>query len=268
MIDSPYLAKPGKKFKLSSHKTDDKGEFNDKEDAEPVTKKHLERLDQLQEVLYAGRQHAILVIFQAMDGGGKHGAIEHIFSGINPQGCGVTSFKKPSEVEARHDFLWREHLAVPEKGMIGIFNRSHYEAVLVERVHNLVPKKRWQARYEHINAFEKMLSDEGVTILKFFLHISKDEQRERLQARLDNQEKHWKFDPNDIEERKLWNEYQHAYEDVIAKCSTEWAPWYVVPADRKWFRNWVIGDTIVRTMEKLDLKFPAPVEGIRKYKIE
>ena len=268
IIDSPYVVKPGKKFKIKSRSTDDQGKFKDREDALPATQKHLEKLDHLQEVLYAGNQHALLIVFQAMDGGGKDGAIEHIFSGINPQGCQVTSFKKPNELELAHDFLWRIHGAAPRKGMIGIFNRSHYESVLVERVHKLVPKKQWQARYEHINSMEKMLTDEGTTILKFFLHISKDEQRQRLQDRLDNQEKHWKFDPNDLEERKLWDEYQEAYEDAIGKCSTEWAPWYVVPADRKWFRNWVISDTIVRTMQKLDLQFPAAIEGIRKYKIE
>ncbi len=268
MIDSPFIVKPGKKFSLADRKTSERGDFKEKEDADPAVDKHLNKLAHLQEMLYAQNKHALLIIFQAMDGGGKDGAIEHIFKRTNPQGVAVTSFKKPSELELAHDFLWREHLVVPRKGMIGIFNRSHYEGVLVERVHNLVPKKQWQARYAHINAWEKMLADEGVTILKFFLHISKDTQRERLQARLDEQEKHWKFDPNDINERKLWYEYQSAYEDAIGKCSTEWAPWFVVPADRKWFRNWVIGDTIVRAMEKLDLKFPEAVEGIRKYKIE
>lgn len=268
IIDSPYLAKPGKKFNLTDCKTSDKGDFKEKEDALPVVEANLKKLDHLQEVLYAQNKHAILIVIQAMDAGGKDGAIEHIFSGLNPQGCQVSSFKKPTELETAHDFLWRHQIAAPRKGMIGIFNRSHYEAVLVERVRKIVPKEVWQVRYDHINQWEKMLSDEGTTVLKFFLHISKEEQRERLQARLEDPEKNWKFNPGDLEERKLWDDYQKAFADVLGKCSTEWAPWYVVPSDRKWFRNWVISDIVVRTLQKLDLKFPKPIEGIEQYKID
>lgn len=268
MIDSPYLIKPGKKVRLSKLSTDDTGKFRHKDDAKAVSQKNLERLWELQDVLYAQAKHAVLIVFQAMDAGGKDGAIEHVFSGVNPQGCSVTSFKAPSTLELAHDYLWRIHAAVPGRGMIGIFNRSHYESVLVERVKNLVPKKVWSKRYEQINSFEKLLSDEGVTILKFFLHISPDEQKQRLQERLRDPHKNWKFNPQDLEERKRWDEYQEAYEDALEKCSTDHAPWIAVPADHKWFRNWVISDTIVRTLEKLDLQYPKAIEGIEKYKVE
>ena len=267
LIDSPYLVTPGKKFKLADRPTDDTGPFKNKQDALGPTGENLEKLDKLQEVLYAQEKHAVLILFQAMDAGGKDGAIEHVFSGINPQGCSVTSFKAPGTLERAHDFLWRHHLAAPAKGMIGIHNRSHYEAVLVERVKDLVPKDVWSKRYDHVNGFEKELSDEGTLVLKFFLHISKEEQRERLQARIDNPDKHWKFDPRDLEERKRWDDYQAAYEDAVKKCSTEWAPWYVVPADRKWFRNWVLSDTIVRSLEKLELDYPPPAKGLEKIKV-
>src|SRR6476659_10416888 len=187
-----------------------------------------------------------------MDCGGKDGSIEHVFSSVNPQGCQVTSFKVPTPLELAHDYLWRIHQAVPPKGMIGIFNRSHYESVLVERVKNLVPKDVWSRRYRHINEFERLLADEGTTIIKFFLHISKDEQKRRMQARLDDKQKNWKFNVGDLKERALWDDYQEAYQDALRECSTDYAPWYVVPADKKWYRNWVISDTIVRTVQSLD----------------
>jgi PPK2 family polyphosphate:nucleotide phosphotransferase len=202
-----------------------------------------------------------------MDAGGKDGTIRHIFSGVNPQGCAVTSFKSPSTIERAHDFLWRVHAAAPANGMIGIFNRSHYEDVLIVRVHNLVPKDVWSKRYAHICEFEKLLSDSGTTILKFFLHISKDEQKKRLQARLDDPQKHWKFNVEDLAERKLWDEYMEAFDDALEKTSTRYAPWYVVPSDRKWFRNWVISDTIVHALEDMRLKFPDPAPGLDKVKI-
>jgi PPK2 family polyphosphate:nucleotide phosphotransferase len=268
MFDSPYLVQPGKKFKLSDRKTNDTGPFTDRGEAEPVTKKTVAQLHDMQDELYAQAKHAVLIVFQAMDAGGKDGAIDHIFSGVNPQGCSVTSFKRPTPEELAHDFLWRIHAATPRKGMIGIFNRSHYESVLVERVRKIVPKDVWSDRYEHIRNFEKMLADEGTTILKFFLHISKDEQKERLESRLKDPAKNWKFDPGDLAERKLWDEYQEAYEDALRETSTKYAPWYVVPADRKWFRNWVISETIVQTMKDLDLKFPPPVEGLEKIVVE
>jgi PPK2 family polyphosphate:nucleotide phosphotransferase len=268
MIDSPYLIQPGKKVHLKKLKTDEIGPFADKDDAKDTIQKNLKKLRDLQEILYAEKKHALLIVFQAIDAGGKDGAIDHVFSGVNPQGCSVTSFKKPTDVELAHDYLWRIHLAVPERGMIGIFNRSHYESVLVERVRKLVPKDVWKKRYDHINNFEKMLSDEGVTIIKFFLHISKDEQKRRLEQRLNDETKNWKFDPQDLIERKCWSEYVEAYEDLLEKCSRNNAPWYVVPADHKWFRNWVISDTIVRTLAKLKMKFPPAIEGVEKYKID
>ncbi len=267
MHHSPYLVKPGKHINLARFDTADHGRFASKEEAEPVIEKNLHKFHKLQELLYAQSRYSLLIVFQAMDTGGKDGAIKHVFSGINPQGCQVTSFKQPSHLELAHDFLWRIHAAAPPKGMIGIFNRSHYESVLVERVHELVPKKVWMRRYDLINQFEKLLASEGTTIIKFFLHISKEEQKNRLQSRLDDKKKHWKFDPNDLNERKLWDEYQSAYQDAVQKCSTDFAPWYIVPADHKWFRNWVISDTIVRTLGKLPLKFPPATEGVENIKI-
>ncbi len=267
MIDSPYLIVPGSKVNLRKIDTDDKGKFKDKVEGEAAARKNLNELHELQEVLYAQSKHAILIVLQAMDAAGKDGTIDHIFSGMNPQGCQVTSFKVPTPLEKSHDFLWRIHEAVPAKGMIGIFNRSHYESVLVERVRSFAPKEMWKARYEHINNFEKMLADEGTTIVKFFLHISKEEQAERMQARLDDPTKNWKFNPGDLEERKLWDDYQEAYEDAISKCSTESAPWYVIPADKKWYRNYVISDILTRLLKSLDLKYPDPIPDIGKYKV-
>ena len=268
MFKSDYLVVPGKKFKLKDFPTDDTGPFEEREDAERAIETNRQRIAELQEVLYAEAKHALLVVFQAIDAGGKDGAIRYLFTGVNPQGCSVTSFKKPTGLELSHDFLWRVHAAVPPRGMIGIFNRSHYESVLVERVKSLVPKKVWSGRYDHINRFEEVLADEGVTIVKFFLHISKDEQKRRLEKRLADLHKNWKFNPADLEERKLWDDYQEAFDDMLERCSTEHAPWYVVPADRKWFRNWVLSETIVRTMESLDMKYPDPVPGLDKIKIE
>jgi PPK2 family polyphosphate:nucleotide phosphotransferase len=268
MVDSPYLVKPGKRFKLSKIDPDDKGKFRHSDEVEGEVAENLAALDHWQEVLYAQAKYAVLIVFQAMDAGGKDGAIEHIFSGVNPQGCSVASFKAPTHLELAHDYLWRYHLAVPRKGMIGIFNRSHYESVLVERVKEIVPKKVWEKRYEQINGFEAMLAAENVVTLKFYLHISKKEQAERLQARLDNPEKNWKFDPGDLVERKRWDDYMDAFEDALTHCSTASAPWYVIPANRKWFRNWAISDIIVRTLKELPLKYPKPVEDLKKYKIE
>ena len=268
MVNSPYLVTPGKKIKLSHFPTDETDPFKNKEDAKKPTKQNLKKLDKLQEVLYAQAKHAVLIVFQAMDGGGKDGAIEHVFSGLNPQGCTVSSFKQPTPLELAHDFLWRIHAAVPAKGMIGIFNRSQYESVLVERVHQLVPEEVWSQRYEHINTFEKMLAEEGTTIIKFFLHISFEEQKERMEKRLADPTKNWKFSPADLKERKRWDDYQAAYQDALRKCSTEWAPWYVVPSDHKWYRNWVVSDTIVRTLETLDLQFPPPLKDADRIKVK
>jgi PPK2 family polyphosphate:nucleotide phosphotransferase len=260
LVDSPYLVQPEtKKIRLSKWSTDDTGPFKDADECKVDTDKNIKRLIEMQELLYASGSHALLIVFQAMDAGGKDGAISHVFSGVNPQGCTVTPFKVPTPLEHRHDFLWRIHAAVPPKGMIGIFNRSQYESVLVERVHDLVPEKVWSRRYKQINSFEKLLNKEGTTILKFFLHISKDEQRRRLQARLDDKQKYWKFQPSDVKERGFWDQYTAAYEDALTNCSTKHGPWFVVPSDHKWFRNWVVSDTIVRALKKMDLKYPKPV---------
>ncbi|MGB7157043.1 MAG: polyphosphate kinase 2 family protein [Tepidisphaeraceae bacterium] len=262
MTDSPYLVVPGKRFALKDRPTDDTGPFADKKEGNVACEANLELLDELQERLYAESKHALLVVLQAMDTGGKDGTIEHVFSGVDPQGCSVTSFKAPTPLELAHDYLWRIHEAAPPKGMIGIFNRSHYESVLVERVKNLVPKDVWSRRYKHINDFEQLLSDEGVTIVKFFLHISRDEQKRRLEARLADPQKHWKFNPNDLKERERWDDYQAAYQDALRECSTKNSPWYVVPADKKWFRNWVVSDVLVRTLKGLKMQYPPAAKGL------
>jgi PPK2 family polyphosphate:nucleotide phosphotransferase len=202
-----------------------------------------------------------------MDTGGKDGTIKHVFEGVNPQGCRVSSFKAPSAEEANHDFLWRYHKSAPAKGRIGIFNRSHYEDVLIVRVKSLVHEEVWRPRYEIINDFERGLTLGGITVLKFFLHISKDEQKRRLQRRLDNPDKRWKFDHGDIRERLLWDEYQEAYQDMINACSTEHAPWYVVPADKKWYRNLVVARTIADTLEAMDPRYPPAEEGLENVTI-
>lgn len=217
-----------------------------------------ERLADLQELLYAGRQHKLLIVLQGMDTSGKDGTIRHVMRGLSPAGVRVTSFKRPTETELAHDFLWRVHAEVPGSGEIAIFNRSHYEDVLVVRVHGLVPEKVWRKRYDSINEFERLLSESGTKILKFFLHISKDEQRKRLQARLDDPTKRWKFQHGDLEERKLWTEYQAAYEEAIQRTSTPAAPWIVVPANKKWARNWVVAKEISTAMEKLRMEYPQP----------
>jgi PPK2 family polyphosphate:nucleotide phosphotransferase len=214
------------------------------------------RIAKLQEVLYAENKTSVLVVLQGMDTSGKDGVLRHVFSGINPQGCCVTSFKKPSEAEADRDFLWRIHNAVPARGEIGVFNRSHYEDVLIVRVHNYVPEKVWRKRYDMINDCERYLSENHIVMLKFFLHIDKDEQKERLQARLDDPEKRWKFNPADLTERAFWDDYQRAYEDVLMKCSTDVAPWFVIPANKKWYRNWAVARILRETLEALDPKAP------------
>jgi len=268
MVDSPYLVHPGKKVRLSDWPTDITGEFAKKADAKPELHKNLKKLAEQQELLYASGKRALLVVFQAMDGGGKDGAIEHVFSGVNPQGCVVTSFKVPTPEEMAHDFLWRIHKAAPARGMIGIFNRSHYESVLVERVKKLVPREVWSARYDSINSFERLLTDEGTTILKFFLHISWEEQKRRMEARLKDPRKNWKFSPSDLKERRRWDGYMEAYEDALRKCSTKSAPWYIVPADHKWYRNWVVSDTIVQALKKLKLSYPPPLKDADKIRVK
>ena len=218
--------------------------------------------------MYAEQKHKVLVVLQGMDTSGKDGVIRHVFEGVNPQGVKVASFKVPTPEELAHDYLWRIHKQTPGKGELVIFNRSHYEDVLVVRVHDLVEKDVWSRRYDQINHFERMLADEGTIILKFFLHISLDEQKKRLQDRLDNPDKHWKFSVGDLKERKLWSEYVKAYEDVLQKTSTEWAPWYLVPANHKWYRDLVIGTILVDTLKGLNMKYPQPADDLSKIVIE
>ena len=225
-------------------------------------------LSELQERLWAEDARSLLVVLQAIDAGGKDGAIRKVFAGVNPQGCRVTSFKAPSEDELAHDFLWRVHANVPRKGEIGIFNRSHYEDVLVVRVHDLVPKKVWSKRYSAINDFEALLSAEGTTIVKFFLHISKEEQAERFRKRLENPEKHWKFRRADLEEREHWDDYQKAFEAALTKTSTKHAPWYVIPADKKWYRDWAVLTVLVETLRAMDPQYPPPEEGLADIVVE
>jgi PPK2 family polyphosphate:nucleotide phosphotransferase len=200
-----------------------------------------------------------------MDGAGKDGTIRHVMSGVNPQGCRVTSFKSPSAEETAHDFLWRIHNAIPERGEIGIFNRSHYEDALVVRVHDLVPEAIWSQRYKQINRFEKTLAENNVKILKFYLHISKEEQKNRFQQRLEDRAKWWKLSPTDFQERKYWNDYMEAYEDVLRRCSTPWAPWYIIPANKNWFRNLAVSHVIVKTLDDLNMKFPKPSFNVSRY---
>jgi PPK2 family polyphosphate:nucleotide phosphotransferase len=225
-------------------------------------------LSNAQELLWASDTYAVLVVFQAMDAAGKDSAIEHVMSGVNPQGVQVVSFKQPSAEELDHTFLWRISKAAPERGRIGIFNRSHYEDVLVPRVHGLVSGDRIEARYGQINAFERHLAENDVTILKFYLHISKKEQKARLQARLDDPTKRWKFSPADLAERKHWHDYVTAYRIALERCSTEWAPWFIVPADRKWYRNAVVARILRTTLEALDLTYPPDPPGLDKIRIE
>ncbi|HNY84648.1 MAG TPA: polyphosphate kinase 2 family protein [Anaerolineaceae bacterium] len=223
-------------------------------------------IEKLQEQLYAEGKHKLLVVLQATDTGGKDGTIRAVFEHVNPQGVKVASFKVPSSVELAHDYLWRIHQQVPAKGEIVIFNRSHYEDVLAVRVHGLAPEKVWSKRYEHIKDFERMLTDEGTTILKFFLHIDENEQAERLLARVEDRTKQWKFSPGDLEERKLWKEYQAAFEDMVNKTSTDWAPWYVVPSNKKWYRNLVIAQIVRDTLKGFEMTYPTPVENLEQYR--
>ena len=264
-----YRVKPGSRVDLCEWDPNDKSAFpTKKKDGRKRLLELNEQLEELQELLYAEHEHKVLIVLQAMDTGGKDGTIRHVFEGVNPQGVRVAGFKKPTPEELAHDYLWRVHKQTPGRGEIVIFNRSHYEDVLVVRVHSLVPEEVWSKRYEHINAFERTLADEGTTILKFFLHIDLDEQRERFQARLDEPHKHWKFNPADLEERKLWPKYMQAYEDALSETSTDWAPWYVVPANRKWYRNLVVGTVIVDTLQGLDMRYPEPQFDPAEIRIE
>jgi len=257
----PYRVVPGTTASLNHWPTNDDGGYN-KSSGRDATKGLNERIEHLQEVLWAEHKNKVLIVIQATDTGGKDGTIRHVFDGVNPQGVKVASFKKPTDEEMAHDYLWRVHAKTPGSGEMVLFNRSHYEDVLVVRVHGYVPEEQWRRRYEHIRNFEQLLVDEGTTIIKFFLHISKAEQKERLQDRLDVPEKNWKFSTSDINERKKWDDYQLAFADMLNETSTDDAPWYVIPADRKWFRNLLISQIVANTLEGLNMEYPAPEEGL------
>jgi PPK2 family polyphosphate:nucleotide phosphotransferase len=257
-----YRVDPGQRVRLKDVDPNDTAHFKEKEDSFDDLAKQVERISGLQERLYAENKQSLLIVLQAMDTGGKDGTIRGVFDSVNPEGCQVWSFKAPTPEELAHDFLWRIHEKTPERGMIAIFNRSHYEDVLVVRVHDLVPKDVWKKRYDLINNWEQLLSESNTVIIKFYLHISRDEQKERLEARRDTPDKQWKFHTSDLAERAHWDDYMTAYEDAINKCSTDYAPWYVIPANKKWYRNLVIARTIADTLEAMNPQFPPPEENI------
>jgi PPK2 family polyphosphate:nucleotide phosphotransferase len=263
----PYRVAEGQKVKLKDFKTSDTGSYQSKDEAEEVLGSNIERMRELQSKFYASNSYSLLLIFQAMDAAGKDGAIKHVMSGLNPQGCRVASFKAPSAIEMNHDYLWRCHREQPERGQIGIFNRSYYEEVLIVRVHpgfleaQKIPDELkgdgiWKRRYREINQWERYLHDNGTRVVKFFLHLSKDEQRKRFLDRINRPEKNWKFSASDVKERGFWDEYQRAYEEALQETSTDHAPWYIIPADKKWFSRALISDVVVQTLENLDLAYP------------
>jgi len=261
-----FLVSPNSKLNLLKLPTDYSGDFKSKKEAVKILKKNIERMTELQAKLYAQDKYSLLIIFQAMDAAGKDGTIKHVMSGLNPQGTQVSSFKQPSKEELDHGYLWRINKALPERGRIGIFNRSHYEEVLVVRVHDLIKyqkipdkfnnKNIWKQRYEQINNFEEYLYENGIVVIKFFLHVSKEEQKKRFIERIEDPAKNWKFSPGDIEERKYWDEYQKAYEEAISATSKKHSPWYVIPADKKWFARLAVSEIIVREMKKLRPDYP------------
>ncbi|MGA2875411.1 MAG: polyphosphate kinase 2 family protein [Nitrososphaerales archaeon] len=266
--ENKFLVKPGKDISLKHWDPSDTSAFDGNElAAKEESKKINSKLDQLQEMLYAENKHKLLIILQAMDTGGKDGVIRRVFEGVNPSGVRVVHFRTPSQDELDHGFLWRAYAQIPSRGELVIFNRSHYEAVLIERVHNLVPDEIWQQRYKEICEFEELLHEEGTTILKFYLHISSDEQKKRLKARLSDPTKEWKFSQNDLVERKLWHEYMKAYEHVLRKTSTKSAPWYIIPSNHKWFRDLAVARIIVKTLEGFNMQFPAISNDMKAVKI-
>lgn len=250
--------KPGERIRLKDHDPRDKSLFDDEQETKAAIADLAKDIDALQDRLYAEGSRALLVVLQGIDTSGKDGTIRSVFNATGPLGVSVTAFGPPTKTELAHDYLWRVHAACPRRGTIGIFNRSHYESVLVEKVRKLSPLEEIEQRYEQINAFEKLLVENGTTILKFMLHISKDEQKERLQERLDDPKKNWKFNPGDLEDRQLWDEYQEAYELMLHRCSTPHAPWHVIPADRKWVRNAAIGSIVKATLDRMDPRYPKP----------
>jgi PPK2 family polyphosphate:nucleotide phosphotransferase len=274
-MSDPFRVHPGKKFKLKDRDSADTGGLESKKEGKSRLEKGTKRMHELQERLYAQDRYSLLLIFQAMDAAGKDSTIEHVMSGVNPQGCQVYSFKQPSSEELDHDFLWRTNRCLPERGRIGIFNRSYYEEVLIVRVHQAILDGQrlpsqvigpdiWKERYQDINAMERYLSRQGTVIRKFFLNVSKEEQKKRFLARLDEPEKNWKFSVADAKERQHWDRYMEAYEDAIGATSTDEAPWYVVPADHKWFMRMAVAEVIVQTLESLDLEFPVLSDEKRK----
>lgn len=266
MIDvSPFRIEPRTRVDLSDHDPNSKHGFQGKKkDGKRALPELTQRLMGLQRRLWAESAQSLLVVLQAIDTGGKDGTIRHVFRGVNPQGVHVVGFGVPTEEELAHDYLWRVHQHTPEDGAITIFNRSHYEDVLVVRVKGLVPEERWSKRYEHIRSFEKILADEGTTIVKLFLNISKGEQKERLKARLNEADKNWKFSKGDLDDRALWGDYQAAFGDAISETSTNYAPWYVVPANRKWYRNLVVSSILIETLEAMDPQYPEPEADLDK----
>jgi len=259
-----YLVEPGSRLRLADVDPDEAEHYRRKKDVADPLKRQRERIADLQARLYAEHRRSLLIVLQAMDTGGKDGTIKGVFQGVNPQGCRVASFKAPSQEELDHDFLWRYHEQAPAKGMIQIFNRSHYEDVLVVRVKQLVPEAVWRPRYQVINQFEQALTLAGTTVLKFLLHISKDEQKRRLESRLADPEKRWKFQLGDLKERALWDDYRRAFEDAVSECTTPHAPWYVIPADKKWYRNLVVARTIADTLAAMDPRYPPAEPGLGK----
>lgn len=263
-----HKLKPGKKVDLSEIDADGKHYHDDRDEAEKEFKELRKEFRYLQAKLYAEDKKQMLIVFQAMDAGGKDGTIRAVTQGVNPQGVRVTSFKAPSKLEAAHDFLWRVHPHAPKRGMIAIFNRSHYEEVLIVRVDKLVPESVWRPHYDHINDFERLLSDSNTTILKFYLHISSEEQGERFQERVDDPEKNWKFSFEDLEKRKQWDDYMAAFEEMLEQTTTEYAPWYIIPANQNWYRNLAIERVIVSTLREMDPRFPIQTEDLSGIVVE
>lgn len=271
MNHANYLVRPGKKVRLKDHSPADHGSFKDKEEAALKLRKDIEKLSELQDIFYAADTYSLLIIFQAMDAAGKDGAIKHVMSGLNPQGCQVASFKAPSALDLDHDYLWRANIHLPERGRIGIFNRSYYEEVLVVRVHPQIlenqklPKSLkkegiWKRRFREIRNFEEYLTHNGTKIVKFFLNVSKDEQKKRFLERINNPAKNWKLSTADVKERAFWDDYQHAYEEMLSQTSTADSPWYIIPADRKWYSRALIADILVKTLKSLHFSYPVPNE--------
>jgi PPK2 family polyphosphate:nucleotide phosphotransferase len=274
-IIEPYCIAKGEKFRLKDHDPADTNGLKDKRQAQGLLEDGIALLSHMQEKLYAQDRWALLLIFQALDAAGKDGAIKHVMSGVNPQGCDVFSFKSPSNEELDHDYLWRIHKCIPSRGKIGIFNRSYYEEVLAVRVHppflraqklpdKLITKHIWDERYEDVNSFERYLTRNGVVIRKFFLHVSKKEQKKRFLERLEDSKKNWKFSMADVQERGFWKDYQEAYEEMIQQTATKHAPWYVIPADNKWFTRLAVASAIIQTLDELDLAFPDVDEAKKK----